>query len=147
MLNIVALTGRLVADPELRQTNNGKSIANLRVACDRGRKDANGNTVADFFKVVAWERTAEFACKYFQKGSAIAVDGRLQSQQYKDKDGNNRSAIVIVANNLNFCGSKRDSEQACSEPSGASQNTQTPAYAAGSNDDFALIEDSGDLPF
>ena len=76
MLNVVVLMGRLVADPQLRQTTTGKNVASFRVACDRGRRDANGQNQADFFDVVAWDRSAEFVCRYFQKGSMIAIDGR-----------------------------------------------------------------------
>ena len=91
MLNVVAIMGRLVADPQLRQTTSGKNVASFRIACDRnGRRDANGQSNADFFDVVAWERSAEFVCRYFQKGSLIAIDGRLQSRTYQDKQGNNQ---------------------------------------------------------
>ena len=77
MLNVVAIMGRLAADPQLRQTTTGKNVASFRIACDRGRRDANGQSQADWLDVVAWDRTAEFVCKYFQKGSMIAVDGRV----------------------------------------------------------------------
>ena len=65
MLNVVVIMGRLARDPELRQTTTGKSVASFRIACDRGRKDANGQSQADWLDVVAWDRTAEFICKYF----------------------------------------------------------------------------------
>ena len=83
MLNVVAIMGRLAADPQLRQTTTGKNVASFRIACDRGRRDANGQSQADWLDVVAWDRTAEFVCKYFQKGSLIAIDGRLQSRSYQ----------------------------------------------------------------
>lgn len=139
MLNIVAIMGRLVADPQLRQTNTGKSVASFRIACDRGRKDANGQFQADFFDVVAWGQTGEFVCRYFQKGMLIAIDGRLQSRSYQDKNGANRTAIEIVANNVSFATPK-------------SQNAapSAPATTApeSSLDDFAPIaDDAGDLPF
>ena len=158
MLNVVAIMGRLAADPQLRQTTTGKNVASFRIACDRGRRDANGQSQADWLDVVAWDRTAEFVFKYFQKGSLIAVDGRLQSRQYQDKNGNNRTAIEIVANNVNFAAPK----SANAAPMGdagygapvaapasrpAVQANPAPSYSAGSNDDFALIEDEGDLPF
>ena len=98
--------GRLVADPQLRQTTTGKNVASFRIACDRGRRDPNGQSQADFLDVVAWDRTAEFVCRYFQKGSLIAIDGRLQSRSYQDKNGNNRQAVEIVAQNVNFTGPK-----------------------------------------
>ena len=161
MLNVVAIMGRLVADPQLRQTTSGKNVASFRIACDRnGRRDANGQSNADFFDVVAWERSAEFVCRYFQKGSLIAIDGRLQSRTYQDKQGNNRNAVEIVAQNINFAAPKSQNPaasgmgapQAMPAPAPAdyarpAAQPAAPAYSAGSNDDFALIEDEGDLPF
>ena len=144
MLNVVAIMGRLARDPELRQTTTGKSVASFRIACDRGRRDANGQSQADWIDVVAWDRQAEFVCKYFQKGSLIVVDGRLQTRTYQDKNtGANRTAVEVVANNINFAGPKSSSP--ASRP--AAQAAPAPSYSAGSNDDFALIEDEGDLPF
>ena len=148
MLNVVAIMGRLAADPQLRQTTTGKNVASFRIACDRGRRDANGQSQADWLDVVAWDRTAEFVCKYFQKGSLIAIDGRLQSRSYQDKNGNNRTAIEIVANNVNFCGSKADNAGALSAPAeGPRVGAPAPEYSRGPGDDFAMIEDEGDLPF
>ncbi len=102
MLNAVAIMGRLTRDPEMRQTTTGKSVASFTIVCDRGRKDANGQSVCDWLNIVAWDKTAEFVCKYFQKGSMIAIDGRLQSRSYKDKNGQNRAAVEIVAQNAHF---------------------------------------------
>ena len=156
MLNVVAIMGRLVADPQLRQTTTGKNVASFRIACDRGRRDPNGQSQADFLDVVAWDRTAEFVCRYFQKGSMIAIDGRLQSRSYQDKNGNNRQAVEIVANNVNFTGPKSQNPgmgapamgmPAPAEYARPAAQPAAPAYSAGSNDDFALIEDEGDLPF
>ena len=158
MLNVVAIMGRLAADPQLRQTTTGKNVASFRIACDRGRRDANGQSQADWLDVVAWDRTAEFVCKYFQKGSLIAIDGRLQSRSYQDKNGNNRTAIEIVANNVNFAAPKSanaapmgdagyGAPTAAPAPRPAAQAAPALSYSAGRNDDFALIEDEGDLPF
>lgn len=139
MLNVIAIMGRLSRDPELRQTTTGKSVASFTIACSRGRKDANGKDLVDWIPVVAWEHTAEFVCKYFEKGSLIAIDGRLQSRTYKDRDGNNRTAIEIVANNANFAGSKSSGGGSNSVPTGSSCNEPTMQYDE--------IEDDGDLPF
>lgn len=139
MLNVTAIMGRLSRDPELRQTTTGKSVASFTIACSRGRKDANGKDLVDWIPVVAWEHTAEFVCKYFEKGSLIAIDGRLQSRTYKDRDGNNRTAIEIVANNANFAGSKSTGGGSNSVPAGGSYNEPTVQYDE--------IEDEGDLPF
>ena len=139
MLNVIAIMGRLSRDPELRQTTTGKNVASFTIACSRGRKDANGKDLVDWIPVVAWEHTAEFVCKYFEKGSLIAIDGRLQSRTYKDRDGNNRTAIEIVANNVNFAGSKSTGGGSNSVPAGNSYNEPTVQYDE--------IEDEGDLPF
>lgn len=141
MLNIIAIMGRLVRDPEMRQTTTGKNMASFRVAVDRGSKDANGQNQADFFDVVAWNKTAEFVCKYFQKGSLIAIDGRLQSRNYQDKNGNNRTAIEILVNNVHFAGAKSQNAPA-REP-----DVAPPPASATSLDRFAPIDDTGDLPF
>lgn len=139
MLNVIAIMGRLSRDPELRQTTTGKNVASFTLACSRGRKDASGKDLVDWIPVVAWEHTAEFVCKYFEKGSLIAIDGRLQSRTYKDRDGNNRTAIEIVANNANFAGSKSTGGGSNSVPAGNSYNEPTVQYDE--------IEDEGDLPF
>ena len=155
MLNVVVLQGRLAADPQLRQTTTGKNVASFRIGCDRGRKDANGQSQADWFDIVAWDRTAEFVCRYFQKGSMILVDGRLQSRQYQDKNGNNRTAIEIIANNINFAGPKSSNSSGGGYAAPAQNSSMSrpavpeavPSYSAGSNDDFAVIDDGEDLPF
>ena len=139
MLNVIAIMGRLSRDPELRQTTTGKNVASFTIACSRGRKDANGKDLVDWIPVVAWEHTAEFVFKYFEKGSLIAIDGRLQSRTYKDRDGNDRTAIEIVANNANFAGSKSTGGGSNSVPAGNSYNEPTVQYDE--------IEDEGDLPF
>ena len=139
MLNAIAIMGRLSRGPELRQTTTGKNVASFTIACSRGRKDANGKDLVDWIPVVAWEHTAEFVCKYFEKGSLIAIDGRLQSRTYKDSGGNNRTAIEIVANNANFAGSKSTGGGSNSVPAGGSYNEPTVQYDE--------IEDDGDLPF
>lgn len=160
MLNIVAVMGRLARDPEMRQTTTGKSVASFTIACDRGRKDANGQSVCDWLNIVAWDKTAEFVCKYFQKGSMIAVDGRLQSRSYQDKSGQNRTAVEIVANNVNFGQSKEklypSMENASESAAAAPQRMQSvqratqsanSGHSAGSGLDLEPIEDVGDLPF
>ena len=139
MLNVIAIMGRLSRDPELRQTTTRKNVASFTIACSRGRKDANGKDLVDWIPVVAWEHTAEFVCKDFEKGSLIAINGRLQSRTYKDRDGNNRTAIEIVANNANFAGSKSTGGGSNSVPAGNSYNEPTVQYDE--------IEDEGDLPF
>lgn len=149
MLNVCALQGRLGRDPEIRQTTTGKQVATFTLAVDRGRRDANGKSVADWIPVIAWERAAEFAYKWLTKGQMVAVDGRLQSRTYTAKDGTNRTVLEVVANNINFCGSKADNPAPAAPAAPAGPRVGAPAadYNQMDGDDFAMIEDEGDLPF
>ena len=160
MLNVVAIMGRLVADPELRTTQSGTAVCSFRIACDRNFARQGEQRQADFIDIVAWRQQAEFVSKYFQKGSLIAIEGSLQTRQYQDKNGNNRTAVEVVANNVNFAGSKSSNQgggAAYQNAAPSYQNPQAPArpaaveaapsYSAGNADDFAVIDDSDDLPF
>ena len=122
MLNNVIIMGRLVSDPVVRTTSNGTMVANMRIACDRdvtAQAAQNGEKKADFFDVIAWRKTAEFATKYFFKGKPILIQGRLQSRNWEDKTGQKRTSIEIIANNIEFCGGDRVN-------GGGNGNTQQP---------------------
>lgn len=138
MINVVVITGRLTRDVELRTLNDGASVANFGVAVERNyvSKDKNERP-ADFFNVTAWRGTADFVAKYFKKGDMIAIDGSLQSRQYIDKDGNNRTAIDIVAENISFCGGKNSSN-------GESNASKSDDNAS---DNQVANDGSDDLPF
>ena len=152
MLNVVAIMGRIVADPELRTTQAGHSVCSFRIACDRSYVQQGQERQADFIDIVAWRKQADFVSKHFQKGSMIAVEGSLQTRQYQDKNGNNRTAVEVVANNISFAGAKRQDGQSAPsyEQQTASHVKQAKAqtsFAQGSADDFAVIDDNDDLPF
>ena len=102
MLNCAVIMGRLVADPELRTTPNGISVTSFCVAVDRSFVKAGEERKADFINVVAWRQTADFVTRYFHKGSMIAVQGSIQTRSYEDKNGNKRTAVEIVADNVSF---------------------------------------------
>ena len=126
---------------------------------DRDFKSKNGEKETDFIDIVAWRATAEFVSKYFQKGSLIAIEGSLQTRQYQDKNGNNRTAVEVVANNINFAGPKSSNAGGGAGYQNSAPSYQNaaparpaaveaaPSYSAGSADDFAVIDDSDDLPF
>lgn len=152
MLNIVAIMGRLVADPELRTTTQGNSVCSFRIACDRSYVQQGQERQADFIDIVAWRQQADFVSKYFQKGSMIAIEGSLQTRQYQDKNGNKRTAVEVVANNISFAGAKRQDAQSAPsyEQQTISHVQQAKAqsgFAQGGADDFAVIDDNDDLPF
>lgn len=103
MLNVVAIMGRLVADPELRTTPAGVNVCRFRIACDRSYVQKGQERQADFIDIVAWRQQADFVSKYFQKGSMIAIDGSIQTRSYQDKQGSNRTKVEVLANNVSFC--------------------------------------------
>lgn len=157
MLNVVAIMGRLVADPELRTTPAGHSVCSFRIACDRSYVQQGQQRQADFIDIVAWRQQADFVSKYFRKGSMIAVEGSLQTRNYQDKNGNNRTAVEVVANNISFAGAKRQDSQSVPsyeqqttshvQQAKAAQNAPQPAYTQGSMEDFVVMNDDDDLPF
>ena len=106
MLNKIAVMGRLTRDPELRHTESGVAVCSFSVACDRDYKAENAEREADFIDVVVWRSTAEFVSKYFAKGRMAVVEGRLQSRKWTDKNGQNRVAWEIIADNVYFGDSK-----------------------------------------
>lgn len=155
MLNIVALEGRLTADPEMRHTQNDIAVTSFSIAVQRGRKNADGEYESDFFTIVAWRGTAELAAKYFKKGQLCVVEGILQQRRYTDKEGNKRQAVEVVARSIHFAGSKSDDTGSRSSTSGTGnssssaprQNTSAPQDSGGSNDDFIALPDDDTLPF
>lgn len=105
-LNTVVLMGRLCADPEARKTQSGVSVTKFTIAVDRKYTPQGEEKKADFIEVQAWRGTADFICKYFRKGQLIAIEGELQTDNYTDKEGNNRKSVYVVASNASFCGAK-----------------------------------------
>ncbi len=102
MLNRVTLVGRLTRDPELRTTTTGKSVVSFSIAVQKRIKPQNpSDPDADFFRVTAWNQTAEFVSNYLTKGRLVAVDGRLESRKFQDKEGANREVVEVVADNVN----------------------------------------------
>lgn len=143
MLNKVVIMGRLTRDPEVCKVNNDVSVCSFSVACDRDIVSKGSNErETDFFDVTAWRSTADFVGKYFAKGRMIVVVGRLQKRSYTDKDGNKRSVVDIIAENVYFGDSKKDTDST-GNAAAASYGNNAPA------DNFADIsnEDDGDLPF
>ncbi|MBQ5976751.1 MAG: single-stranded DNA-binding protein [Oscillospiraceae bacterium] len=150
MLNRIVIMGRLARDPELRRTQSGIAVTSFRIACDRDFKSQNGEKGTDWIDVVAWRQTAEFVSKYFTKGRLAIVEGRLQSRDWTDKDGNKRTAIEVVADNVYFGDSKRDGADRGDSYGAPSYSAPSGGYSApiGGASAFAEIdEEDGDLPF
>ena len=109
MFNLVVLTGRLTADPELKTTPNGVSVTTFSIAVSR-RYRAGEETQADFINIVAWRQTAEFITKYFKKGSRIGLTGRIQSGSYTNQKGDKVYTTDIVADEVEFLDEKPKEE-------------------------------------
>ena len=145
MINTVALTGRLTADPELKHTSNGIAVVSFCVAVNRRFKDQQ----ADFINCVAWRQTAEFICKYFVKGQMIGLEGSIQTRNYTDQDVNKRNATEVLVENASFCESKKSESNSRPSPSAAAPAAAAPSpgYFSGSSEDFEEITPDDDLPF
>lgn len=148
MINKWIGMGRLTADPELRQTQSGVSSCNVTVAVQRDFTDGSGERQSDFINVVAWRQTAEFICRYFSKGSMIAVEGQLRTRTYDDKRYPDVRHYVteVYADKVSFCGSKSDNGGTAAKPAQTAQRPAQTAPAADLSDFEEVISDS-DLPF
>lgn len=134
MINHLILQGRLVADPELRQTQSGTNVCSFRVAWSEKYKEIETKL---FLSCTAWRGTGEMISKYFSKGKEIIVEGKLSTRTW-EKDGENRSSIELTVDKAHFCGPK----------DGDSTNTSaTYQELAGSGGWFTELADDGDLPF
>lgn len=138
MLNNIILMGRLTRDPELRRTQSGLAVTRFTLAVERDRAAEGAEKQTDFIDIVSWRNTAEFVSKYFVKGQLVAVNGRLQLNDWTDNNGTKRRSAEVLADHVYFAEAKRDGNH--SQPA-ANYNTQP---QGGFTD---LPEDDGDLPF
>lgn len=136
-LNRVVIMGRLTAAPELKFTQNGLPVTTFSVAVDRAYK-AGERPETDFFQVVAWRKTAEFAAQHFDRGDMIAIDGRLQSRSYTDKTQSKRVAYEIVADSVSFTGGKRQKDEGehYAPPPGSQERTANEPAQTSAPDDM-----------
>lgn len=110
-MNTVNLMGRLVRDPDVREIGKDAKVCNFTLAVDRNFTDADGNREADFVSCVAWRGTADFLGRFFHKGDPLALTGRIQTRKYDDDDGETHYVTEIVADQLFFCGSRREASE------------------------------------
>lgn len=132
MLNKVILMGRLTRDPELRHTQAGVAVTSFTLAVERGFKTDGQNV--DFINIVAWRGTAEFVTKWFEKGLLVAVSGKIQTKTYVDRDGEKRTTVEVVADEVFFAERKRE---------GTAHPSASPRVERWEE----LIEDDGECPF
>ena len=145
MLNKIIIMGRLVADPELRQTASNVSNVKFTVAVDRNYTPQGQEKQTDFISVVAWRQTAEFINKYFSKGSMIIVEGNLQTGSYTDKNNVKHYTTDVIADQVYFAESKNNAKKP--QQNSSQDKEQLPSMAIGNLKDFEEIIGGDDLPF
>ena len=142
-MNKVFLIGNLTRDPELAETNSGVAVCHFSIAVNRSFSSADGERQTDFFNVTAWRGTAENVAKFCKKGSKVAVSGSIQIRQYDDQQGNKRTAVDIVAQEVEFLNrvsSSSDSDFGASAPLSAPKGgKKKPVLEA--------FDDDEDMPF
>ena len=147
-INKVILMGRLTSDPELRQTPNGVSTCQFTVAVTRGYTSQNGERQSDFINVVAWRQTAEFVCRYFNKGRLILVEGELRTRTYDDKRYPDVKHYVteVLAEHAYF-GGDSGGNKSSSPPQRNNTAAAAPAPVPADLSDFEEVVSDSDLPF
>lgn len=148
-MNKVILMGRLTRDPELRHIPSGAAVASFGLAVDKYSREDNSRS-ADFFDIVCWEKRAEFASKWLKKGTKVCLSGRLQQRQWKDKEGNNRSAVEIVVEEIEFAESKASAESGGYSSGGGQPQMPASDYSRPAIEPSSfqeLHDDDGELPF
>lgn len=148
-MNKAILVGRVTKDPELRKTSSGQSVVNFTVAINRTFTNANGEREADFINCVVWGKQAENMATYVAKGSLIGVDGRIQTRNYEDANGNRVYVTEVVADNVQYLDTKGAS-QTSSQPqafnnNNNANNTPKPNHDAGNFFDDFTSNDSSDI--
>ena len=142
-INRVVLVGNLTKDPELRHTQSGMAVCSLRLAVNTRRKDETGQWVdkPNYFDITVWGNQGERCAQYLSKGRPVAIDGRLEWREWEAQDGSKRQAVEVVAESVQFLGSRQDGESPY-VPAGA-----TAGAAAGGGDDFPTSPTDDDIPF
>ena len=144
-INRVVLVGNLTKDPELRHTPGGTAVCSLRLAVNSSQKDPTSGEWTDkpnFFDVTVWDRQGENCAQYLAKGRPVAVDGRLDWREWEAQDGTKRQAVEIIADSVQFLGSRQDGEGG-----GGGQPQFVPSGAQTENADFGSQAADDDIPF
>lgn len=142
MINSVVLTGRLTRDIDLRYTPNGKATANFSLAVERNFTNQQGQRDADFINCVVWGKPAETMANYTHKGSLVGVEGRIQTRNYENQQGQRVYVTEVIVSQFTFLESKKSQGQGYQQ--GSNQGCQNQAWGSGQSD---IDIDDGDLPF
>lgn len=148
-MNKIILMGRLTRDPEIRYTQTSNiTVANFSIAVNRRFKREGDTETADFFNVVAWNKTGEFVGKYFKKGQQVLVTGRLQNRNWTDQQGVKHYATDVIAEEVEFADSKKNSDSDnFSDAFGGTVDTNAQVAPVGSDNSDFTVSSGDDLPF
>ena len=144
-MNKIMFIGRLTKDPELRYTQSGTAVASFTLAVDRRFSNQNGERETDFINCVAWNKSAEFVANYFHKGKQMALEGRLQVRSYDGNDGQRRWVTEVVAEQIEFVGSKSDNAGGNNRQDYQNNNNASAGSNLGLGEE--IVFDDNDLPF
>lgn len=147
MINNVTLTGRITKDLEKHETGKGTSVVNFSLAVDRRFKGSNGNREADFIGIQAWGMTADLLCKYCGKGSLIGIEGRIQTRNYENNQGQRVYVTEVVAENVTFLDSKKNDNQGQQGGYQQSNSYQNNSYQQQPFDSAMPFDSADDVPF
>lgn len=146
MINNVSLTGRITKDLEKKETGKGTSVVNFSLAVDRRFKNSNGDHEADFIGIQAWGMTADLLCKYCGKGSLIGIEGRIQTRNYENNQGQRVYVTEVVAENVTFLDSKKSNNQSQQGGYQQSNGYQNDSYQQ-PFDSAMPFDSADDVPF
>ena len=138
-MNKVILIGNLTRDPELSETNSGIAVCRFGLAINRQYASSDGERETDFFQVTAWRGTGENVARYCKKGHKVAVVGSIQMRNYEDREGVKRTAVDIVAQDVEFLHQRARDDGGADNESASSRRGAKPQLEA--------IDDDGDIPF
>ena len=147
MINNVTLTGRITKDLEKKETGKGTSVVNFSLAVDRRFKDSNGNREADFIGIQAWGMTADLLCKYCGKGSLIGIEGRIQTRNYENNQGQRVYVTEVVAENVTFLDSKKNNNDQSQQGGYQSNGYQNDSYQQTFDSALPFDNSADDVPF
>lgn len=171
MYNKIILIGRLVADPELRQTSSGASVCSFRIAVQRNYAARGTERQTDFLDIVAWRQQAEFVTRYFHKGNMIGVEGRLETREFTDRNNQQRRVYEVISDNLFFVESRAAANSSAggnasygnssfagnapasggnaygTVPASTNTGSDNSPFSSGDFGDFQEIDSDEDLPF
>ncbi len=147
--NKIIIVGNLGRDPELRYTPQGTAVCNFSMATNEKRRDKSGEMqdVTTWFRITLWNRQAENASKYLQKGGSVYIEGRLKLDEWTDRDGNTRQTLDVTATEMQFLGGRQEGMSAAAGSSSSNQFSDSEPEKTDSDNAPASADSDDEIPF